>query len=114
MILNNTIECAMTICCLNLSLVLHAAKNASVFLAFLDFPWGSQKQNYEMEFDRLSILNLPFWPSTGGKLTKLNIPEGSFELTTQREGAAFCGNLFFHAKNDCCSLEGTCKPVTSS
>jgi hypothetical protein len=104
----------MTICCLNLSLVLHAAKNASVFLAFLDFLWGSQKQNYEMEFDRLSILNLPFWPSTGGKLTKLNIPEGSFELTTQREGAAFCGNLFFHAKNDCCSLEGTCKPVTSS
>jgi len=70
--------------------------------------------NYEMEFDRLSILNLPFWPSTGGKLTKLNIPEGSFELTTQREGAAFCGNLFFHTKNDCCSLEGTCKPVTSS
>jgi hypothetical protein len=50
MILNNTIVCAMTICCLNLSLVLHAAKDASVFLAFLDFLWGSQKLKDGIEF----------------------------------------------------------------
>lgn len=61
---------------------------------------------------QLSALNLPpLWPRTGGKLTELTIPERSLGFSTQREGVAICGNLFFHTENDCCSLEGTCKPV---
>jgi hypothetical protein len=51
-----------------------------------------------------------FGPTTGGKLTESTVFKMPQEASWHEEVAVFgIALLFFHAKNDCCSLDGTCK-----
>ena len=75
-----------------------------------DFPWLEWHLTWNCCPACVVALNLPFWPSTKGKLTESNVSEQSFVPSIDGVITNFLDDvLSFHDTNDCCSLDGTCQ-----